>query len=752
MYSENGMGCFQKPLGSWLLLMVLWGSGVTDLPAAPMVRMINNPSLASSLRQTAQDEAVQLEAVSLDSRTEPVALRLTRFRVFAEDAKVHIQSDMGVTVESPVIDIHFQGEVVGQPGSRVFLVVPEEGSMKGIIQIGGTIWVLDTPVLGPKKTLGMPYTQKLDPNVAFRHRSFSCATQHAKKPHITPQGLPSIGLSSGSQASVSASSTPYVARIAIETDFELTQLLGNTTAVQQYIGNLLGYISTIYQAEINVSFQIGDVFLYPTASDPWVQTGIDCMLNEFGDYWNKTQNRISVNRTVAHFISGKEFGEGGLAWLDVLCQSASGGFNTSASCSGMASSGRYGGDYGVSTGLEGTFNASNPQVVWDSVVVAHEIGHNFGSSHSHCYANVGGNGNDVDHCYGSEEGCYSGTTALPGLGSVTGGTPGAGNGTLMSYCHTQSPGMSNLSMTFGQRIGAAEHAFGVAPGRVPSLMRSTVDTAAANFPSCFSQATTAYPLTLFKDGTGSGTVTSNPTGINCGSTCSASFDSGKSVTLTVLATSGTFTGWSGDCSGTRICTVSMTAARNVTATFTLSPTVINGSCGLSHGQTFASAPTSGLCNTGTASAVSGSGPWNWTCGGSNGGSTVSCSANLVSTESVVTLITHYYQSILGRAPEPAGLTYYQDKIAKAQALGDVKPAFRQMGSDFFNSPEYLKKGTGNTAYVTTLYKTFLQRDPESAGLTYYLDLLKEGTATRNSLLDNFVNSPEFAKFMKNLGF
>lgn len=53
---------------------------------------------------------------------------------------------------------------------------------------------------------------------------------------------------------------------------------------------------------------------------------------------------------------------------------------------------------------------------------------------------------------------------------------------------------------------------------------------------------------------------------------------------------------------------------------------VNGSCGSSHGTTTTTAPTSGLCNSGTPSGVSGSGPWSWTCSGSNGGATVNCSA------------------------------------------------------------------------------------------------------------------------------
>jgi lysophospholipase L1-like esterase len=82
-------------------------------------------------------------------------------------------------------------------------------------------------------------------------------------------------------------------------------------------------------------------------------------------------------------------------------------------------------------------------------------------------------------------------------------------------------------------------------------------------------------LTVVKGGAGSGTVTSSPTGINCGATCSANYTSGTSVTLTPAAASGSmFASWSGACTGTGTCTVSMTAPRSVTATFNSSSTVV----------------------------------------------------------------------------------------------------------------------------------------------------------------------------------
>ena len=77
-------------------------------------------------------------------------------------------------------------------------------------------------------------------------------------------------------------------------------------------------------------------------------------------------------------------------------------------------------------------------------------------------------------------------------------------------------------------------------------------------------------LTVSKDGTGSGTVTSNPPGIDCGAFCSYDFPTHSIVTLTATGAYSEFTGWSGSgCSGMGTCTVTMDATRSVTATFTL---------------------------------------------------------------------------------------------------------------------------------------------------------------------------------------
>lgn len=78
-----------------------------------------------------------------------------------------------------------------------------------------------------------------------------------------------------------------------------------------------------------------------------------------------------------------------------------------------------------------------------------------------------------------------------------------------------------------------------------------------------------FPLTVTKEGNGSGSVSSSPGGINCGTNCSANYASGTQVTLTEQPAGGTeFAGWGGACGGSSItCTVTVDQTQSVTARF-----------------------------------------------------------------------------------------------------------------------------------------------------------------------------------------
>src|SRR5207245_1292549 len=101
--------------------------------------------------------------------------------------------------------------------------------------------------------------------------------------------------------------------------------------------------------------------------------------------------------------------------------------------------------------------------------------------------------------------------------------------------------------------------------------------------------------------------TSAPAGITCGTSCSASYPSGTAVTLTATpATGSTFAGWSGGgCSGTGSCTVTLSAATTVTATFdvpSFALTVTNAGTGTG---TVTSTPAGITCGTSCSASYPG---------------------------------------------------------------------------------------------------------------------------------------------------
>jgi hypothetical protein len=84
-------------------------------------------------------------------------------------------------------------------------------------------------------------------------------------------------------------------------------------------------------------------------------------------------------------------------------------------------------------------------------------------------------------------------------------------------------------------------------------------------------------LTVATGGSGTGTVTSIPGGIACGTSCL--FDFAVDTVVTLTATPGAesaFKEWTGACTGSGVCEVTMDAAKSVTATF--GPAIAPGDC------------------------------------------------------------------------------------------------------------------------------------------------------------------------------
>lgn len=160
-----------------------------------------------------------------------------------------------------------------------------------------------------------------------------------------------------------------------------------------------------------------------------------------------------------------------------------------------------------------------------------------------------------------------------------------------------------------------------------------------------------YGLTVIKSGAGSGTVTSSPAGISCGADCSENYSSGTMVTLTASpAVGSSFAGWSGACTGTGSCVVTMNSAQSVTASFapiaytlttakagTGTGTIASSPAGISCGADCSEPYNYGTLVTLTASPGAGSTFAGWSGGGCSG--TGTCNTTITAATTVTGTFT-----------------------------------------------------------------------------------------------------------------
>ena len=167
----------------------------------------------------------------------------------------------------------------------------------------------------------------------------------------------------------------------------------------------------------------------------------------------------------------------------------------------------------------------------------------------------------------------------PATGSVTIDTAGSDFDTLLAiYTGTTVGGLTAIASNddkAGSGLNTSLVTFNAIAGTDYKIAidgyEGRVGTANLNIVQAAPPVTT-YPLNVSKAGTGAGTVTSSPAGISCGGSCGAQFASGTTVSLNATPVAGSkFISWSGACAhaGTGVCTVSMSAATSVTATFAL---------------------------------------------------------------------------------------------------------------------------------------------------------------------------------------
>ena len=169
------------------------------------------------------------------------------------------------------------------------------------------------------------------------------------------------------------------------------------------------------------------------------------------------------------------------------------------------------------------------------------------------------------------------------LGTLPGGTVSkafaiSNSGQIVGYSYTSSATHAFLYtggvmydlgvLQSGTRKGTHSEAMAISSSGAKIAGYAGVPGNSDTHAFLYSSGDSSITLTVSKDGSGSGAVTSIPSGIDCGSTCSASFNKNVKVTLTPAPDNDSvFAGWSGDCTGKGTCVVTMSESKSVKVTF-----------------------------------------------------------------------------------------------------------------------------------------------------------------------------------------
>ncbi len=318
-----------------------------------------------------------------------VDLELEHFAVTTATTRLVIGTLNGdVPVPHPDV-ILLRGHVIGEADSVMFLGLSPAGSY-GFLRTGGREYLLTPRQRGEADQVSTAFVvhERTISDMRGRQESFQCLTaSNADQPAPVAEA-----------DNVAGAFSWRIARVAIDCDYEYGQLFDNMTEATVYAIELLGAISAIYERDLQVRLHIPYLRVWSTSIDPYTADNVQVLLSELTSYW--TLYMGSVQRDIVHLLSG-EPGQAGLANLDVLCDENFG--------------------YGVSAGLKGAFprpvppNDSGPVDTFDIKIVAHEMGHQFGSPHTHCYSPP------IDFCGKSFDDCWGGTFQCQ-------------QGTIMSYC------------------------------------------------------------------------------------------------------------------------------------------------------------------------------------------------------------------------------------------------------------------------------------------------------------------------------
>ena len=331
-------------------------------------------------------------------------LELEPFEIHAIGFSVTEKSDKGERTVGYKPGKYYRGYILGEPESRAVIAIQGD-------EISGV-------VLNGTNTLNIGKLKDRDQHILYDTRTlevenFKCGT--------LPDYTSLVNTQEEKQKVTGCNS---VVEIYMECDYQMyLNFSSNTTSVTNYVNTLFVEVAALYAIE-NITVQLSQVTVW-SSNDGYSSGTVG--LTDF----STALNNSGFNGDLAHLLTNDTGSNGGVAYVDQLCGSF---------------------PYGYSDILNTTHPV--PTYSWDVQVVTHELGHNFGSNHTHDCVWGPSNNQQIDDCGSQVLGggsCYDPSSPiLP-----------SGGGTIMSYCHLNSVGID------------LNNGFGIEPGTLIRAKHST---------------------------------------------------------------------------------------------------------------------------------------------------------------------------------------------------------------------------------------------------------------------------------------
>lgn len=414
---------------------------------------------------TNQNKSISLNLPT--STEEDLNLELYQVNVTTPDFQVVTASQGPIPIDLQMA--HFRGIIEGEPHSLVAISI-FQNEVAGVISGEEGTWVIGKLTDGNKNNEHILYREA----DLVDDLDFTCHTVDDGVGYTREELTPSEGRSIGD-----------CTNIYVEVGNDIFNSKGGVTGTVNYITGLFNEVAVIYNDldgsaggnSTGIEIGLSEIYIWDIA-DPYSGTSSSGNLGTFQSQTGQFNGDLGI--FLNYDISG-----GIAAGFNGICNG-----NTDESL--------------CVAGIDASYNTV-PTYSWSVYVTAHELGHLFGSRHTHaCVWN--GNNTAIDGCYRTEGNCRKGSIPSDG-------------GTIMSYCHTKSVGI-NFTKSFGDQPG--------------TVIYNNIANASCLGTSCAN----TNVVTVGNDPCSNGVQDPGEEGIDCGGDCPNSCGGGSCDAPTTVNTTG----------------------------------------------------------------------------------------------------------------------------------------------------------------------------------------------------------------------